>query len=468
MGPPLLSLLSLLCSAVLVTGGCSFHSLDYLEAGGQGAGAGTTPGAGTTGGDTPNGGGAVGGVGQGANGAAGGLLIPPDCTDQQATGDETDVDCGGRTCGPCPAERRCITGTDCESAICTNQVCQPPTCTDLALNGDETDLNCGGSCPPCPLARHCLTGADCATASCQQGACESVTCEDGVLREGCPLLVDGTPYAFSPGHSLDRCVEDDKQSVDAGNAMLLAPCKAELQQTFWAVGQADGYFALRSALSGKCLQSRAASVREGAVIEQAACSYAAQQLWKPSIVDSSLMQLNSKLSTLALDVAGDNVALDGQAIVQSAANGSPDTHWRAAKRSEAAFIAFSPNGDQTLRVHHDGGLTTLTDDDQPTAHWKVVPGLSDASMVSFQSRNDPGRYLRHASFRLWSDRNDASTQFQRDATFRYVSPFVGDAPLSKGLEASNYPGYFWQQSGSTVILGAPTDKSSATWWIGGR
>jgi len=463
-----------LLGALALTAGCSLHSLDYLEAGGRGAeqaapaGAGSTAGAssGESGGTLDA---SVGGVaGLSSNGAAGAQLAPPDCGDQQTTGDETDVDCGGRTCHPCPAERRCITGTDCESAICTNQVCQPPTCTDLALNGDETDLNCGGSCPPCPLARRCITGTDCATGSCILGLCESVTCVDGVLQANCPLLVDGTPYALSPSHALDRCVEDDRQSVAEGTAMLLAPCKAELQQTFWAVGLPGGSFALRSALSGKCLQVRGASTVAGAVVEQSACSYAAEQLWKPSIVDSSLMLLTSQLSTLVLDVAGVNVAKNGQAIVQSPGDGSADTHWRVTKRTEAAYVTFSPNGDQTLRVRHDSRLTSLSDDDQTSAHWKVVPGLYDASLVSFQARNDPGRYLRHASFQLWSDSNDASTQFKRDATFRYVSPFVGSAPLAKGLEASNYPGYFWLQSGTTIVLGAPDDKSSATWWIGGR
>jgi len=405
-------------------------------------------------------------------GAAGMGPEAPNCEDGLVTGDETDKDCGGRTCQPCLSGARCVTGTDCQSAICTNQVCQPPTCTDLALNGKESDLNCGGDCPPCPQGGHCFTDADCVTSTCESGICESATCDDGVLKVGCPILVDNTAYELSPGHALSKCIDDDKRSVTDGTAMILYTCKSEINQTFWAVERASGYFALRSALSGKCLQLRGGSLEVGTVIEQATCDYSEKQLWKPSIVDGSLMQLTSKLSGLALDVAGSNVETNGQTIVQSEADGSADTHWHLIKRTTGAYIALSPNGDDGLRIHHDGAVTTLTAADDATAHWKVVPGLSDAAMVSFQSRSDPGRYLRHALFRLWTDSNDGSVQFMQDATFRYSNPLAGSASLSKSFESTNYPGRYWRRDGDTITLVLLEDTSAykydATWWISGR
>jgi hypothetical protein len=485
----------LLASAVSLVGACSLHSLDYLGAdrdgfgvGGSsnGAGAGAGGGGSAAGGMTSGPGGRGGTSGStsepggsghnvgaaGESGAAGAQPEAPDCSDGLATVDETDEDCGGRTCEPCVAGSRCVTGTDCQSGICTNQVCQAPNCNDLALNGDETDLNCGGSCPRCAQGRHCSTDADCETSTCVSGICESATCTDGVLKPSCPLLVDNTAYTLSPGHALTRCIDDYQRSVADGNAMVTYSCNSAVNQVFWAIESAGGYFALRSALSAKCLQPRGGSLDAGTVIEQATCDASDRQLWKPSIVDASLMQLTSKLSGLALDVAGTNVGTDAQNIVQSAADGSPDTHWRAVRATSGAYIALSPNGSSDLRLRHDGALTTLTNDDQPSAHWKVVPGLDDAALISFQSRNDPGRYLRHALYRLWTDTDDGTEQFKQDATFRYTNPLAGTASLSKSFEAINYSGCYWQRDGDAVVIRPFQDNSdykfSTTWWISTR
>lgn len=476
------------CGAVLLLlAGCSLRSLDYLEAGADGAAGSGAAGSGAAAGTAPSAAGsAVGGSsssgassteggeppsqGGGAYAGSGGVApSPPDCTDSLTTSDETDVDCGGRTCEPCTTDQKCVTGTDCDSAICTNQICQAPSCTDLAINGDETDKNCGGSCPQCAAGLHCDADEDCATGKCDEGMCVSATCVDGVLSSGCPLLVDNTPYSFSPSHSPSKCMDDNYLSVDNGTAMLLWSCRTEVQQTFWAVDQGDGYFALRGAISGKCLQVRGSSTVDGAVVEQFTCDYAPSQLWKPVRVDDTFMQLTSKLTGFFLDIAGNNVSSDGQLVVQSKAGQSADTRWRAVKRTAASYVAFSPHANQGVRIRHTTSVTEVTNADEQDSHWKVVPGLFDASLVSFQSRREPGRYLRHADFRLWADNNDGSTQFKKDATFRYKNPLVGTDPHSKSLESSNYPGYFWVREGSTAALRVFQDtdafKGPATWWL---
>ena len=453
-----------------MTSACSLHSLDYLGAGGA---------ASAVGGDSQtNGGasagGAYGGTGAGEppDGAAGADVDPAQCDDLQKNGDETDVDCGGRACAPCPADRTCAMGTDCQSAICTNVVCQAPSCTDLALNGDETDLNCGGGCPACAQGRHCSVDGDCGTGNCTAGICESKACVDGVLSAGCPLLVDNTPYSLSPANAASNCIDDDQDAVVDGNALRLRACQSALRQTFWAVERSDGYFAFRNALSGKCLHVRGASTAGGAVVEQATCSFAYDQLWKPALVDSSVMSIISHFSGLSLNVAGDNQSKDGQAIVQGQADNSADTQWRVVRRTSAAYVAFSPSADQGVRLEHDAEVAALGASDETNAQWIVVPGLNDGSLVSFQSRNDPGRYLRHANFRLWSDTNDGSTTFKRDATFRYAQPFVGSDSLAKALESSNFPGRYWTRDGANIVLSAYTDstdyKQNATWQLSGR
>jgi hypothetical protein len=294
---------------------------------------------------------------------------------------------------------------------------------------------------------------------------------EGVLRAGCPLLVDNTPYSLSPGKALANCVDDDQDSVADGNALKLHSCKSELRQTFWAVERANGYFAFRSALSGKCLHVRGASTAAGAVIEQSTCSFAADQLWKPSLLDSSVMALTSRSSGLSLNVANDETDQDGQAIIQGQIDSSGDTPWRVIRRSAASFVAFSPSAEPGIQLAHKAEVATLGADDQINAQWIVVPGLNDASMVSFQSRNDPGRYLRHAGFRLWSDTNDGTTTFKHDATFRYSQPFVASSRLDLALESTNYPGRYWTRDGTNISLSSGDTsefKKNATWRLSGR
>lgn len=483
-GPALAGLLSL---AV----GCSFHSLDYLSgdegsasrAGNSsgsvtsGGGPSSAGGAGGswTGGRAPGGGAAVGasaGDASGGSGSAGVPVAVPDCGDGQSTVDETDVDCGGRTCSPCTTGAHCFAGTDCASAICTNQACQPASCTDLAVNGDETDLNCGGTCAPCPLGRHCARGDDCQSGRCANDMCESATCQTGALEVGCPLLVDNTPYSLAPSQAPQRCLDDNQLSVNDGNAMLLWSCRLELQQTFWAVGRPEGYFALRNALSGKCLQVRGESLSEGAVVEQFACRDAPAQRWTPVRVNASHMRLANDFSGLYLGVAGPVFDQDAQAIVQGAANGPADTAWSVQKRTTAAYVRLSPRADKALSLRHQGGEVTLADADDEPSHWRVMPGLADARDISLQSRDEPGRYLRHANFRLWSDTNDGSAQFQQDATFRYAAPLVGTHAFTRSLRSHNFADRHLLRSGTVVELKPSTDsaenKDAATWWVLGR
>jgi YVTN family beta-propeller protein len=65
-------------------------------------------------------------------------------------------------------------------------------------------------------------------------------------------------------------------------------------------------------------------------------------------------------------------------------------------------------------------------------------GLADAACVSLESAAQPGRYLRHANYRLQLAANDGTDLFLNDATF---CPEVGSAAGSVRLRAKNFPGY---------------------------
>jgi len=97
----------------------------------------------------------------------------PACNDIVWNGAETDVDCGGPSCGKCANDKRCKFATDCLSNVCgPGGVCSAPQCTDGVKNGTESDIDCGGTCP-----KKCLIGAACAgPADCATGACIASTC----------------------------------------------------------------------------------------------------------------------------------------------------------------------------------------------------------------------------------------------------------------------------------------------------
>jgi hypothetical protein len=91
-----------------------------------------------------------------------------------------------------------------------------------------------------------------------------------------------------------------------------------------------------------------------------------------------------------------------------------------------------------LRHQDSLGFTEVVDAGSPAllkadATFTVRRGLADGSCYSLESRNFPGHFLRHSSYRIRKDARDGSPLFDQDATF------CAQSGLS--LEAANLPGY---------------------------
>ena len=120
----------------------------------------------------------------------------PTCTDGADNGFETGIDCGNAAmsgCPACPDGQGCNNFFDCINLNCGGGICQPAACDvggaggDGVLNGTETDVDCGGpGCDPCPFGDDCNVDSDCAIGGpagvgiCDGGVC--VSCNDGVLN----------------------------------------------------------------------------------------------------------------------------------------------------------------------------------------------------------------------------------------------------------------------------------------------
>jgi hypothetical protein len=112
---------------------------------------------------------------------------------------ETSVDCGG-PCEPCDSGQPCGVPEDCRSQICdADSTCGRPTCKDGKHNGAETDTDCGGQgCDPCPDRLACKKHGDCQSGLCWTGTCRPLHCRDEVMNQSEIGIDCGTPCPPCP------------------------------------------------------------------------------------------------------------------------------------------------------------------------------------------------------------------------------------------------------------------------------
>lgn len=164
--------------------GCGGHldvQEDQADAGAAASGGASSAGGSGAGGDSITAGG-TGGGGSGGDGSGGAASTStahttsaasttgaPDesCLNGVRDGAETDVDCGGPDCLPCPPAGICDDANSCDSGVCDDGFCQPPACDDQVLNGSETDIDCGGDeCAACPEVCDCAESESLSVLNC--------------------------------------------------------------------------------------------------------------------------------------------------------------------------------------------------------------------------------------------------------------------------------------------------------------
>ena len=99
------------------------------------------------------------------------------CGTNDATGDANCVSgfyCDGVGSGSCQAVLSpgsgCTRATECQNSVCTGGICDQ--CTDGIKDGNETDVDCGGpTCGPCGSGEMCVVNTDCQSVNCQSTVC---------------------------------------------------------------------------------------------------------------------------------------------------------------------------------------------------------------------------------------------------------------------------------------------------------
>jgi hypothetical protein len=122
------------------------------------------------------------------------------CSDKITDADETDVDCGGSTCPKCVDGKLCKAGSDCADGVCggtTTLTCQAPSCSDHVKNGNETDIDCGGgTCGACGNGKLCgASNSNCASGDCKSGTC--VSCGGYMATDACCPNGSGNIIAYA-------------------------------------------------------------------------------------------------------------------------------------------------------------------------------------------------------------------------------------------------------------------------------
>jgi hypothetical protein len=111
-----------------------------------------------------------------------GTCVAAHCTDGVKDADETDLDCGGATCGKCAIDKGCNSATDCVDATtgcaggsftaantCTGNKC---TAHVTVCSGSTSKCDATAGCVQCNAPTDCPAGAnECSTATCNAHAC---------------------------------------------------------------------------------------------------------------------------------------------------------------------------------------------------------------------------------------------------------------------------------------------------------
>ncbi len=159
------------------------------------------------------------------------------CHDGLKNGSETDVDCGGTTCAACAVGKKCLVTTDCVTGSgcdLTTKTCDANTCNDGLKDGNETDVDCGGTCPACGVGKKCNATTDCLSGEgCDvtTKTCDANLCNDG-LKDGPETDVDcGGTSSCARCADGKKCVagSDCIDKVCAGGACQPPSCTDGVQ-----------------------------------------------------------------------------------------------------------------------------------------------------------------------------------------------------------------------------------------------
>lgn len=123
------------------------------------------------------------------------------CANSTRDGNETDIDCGGSDCGPCPDGFKCVDPVDCISGVCTGSLCE----SSCVFQGPEETIT-AGSCSD-GIDNDCDGFADCIDPKCIDDDLDG----DGIPNDADP---DDDGDSVQDVDESCPCTADDQLNTD--------------------------------------------------------------------------------------------------------------------------------------------------------------------------------------------------------------------------------------------------------------
>jgi hypothetical protein len=234
----------------------------------------------------------------------------------------------------------------------------------------------------------------------------------------------------------------------------------------WTVNSlGSGQYQILGAFSGRALDISGVSTANGAAADLWDWFGGNNQKYTFAGTGSFFWRFTPVHSGKSLGVNAGSVA-DGAAVVQWQFTSALDQQWYFSAASTVRRLRLSTTTNQYLR--HDAsfrGYINTNPFPAQDCEFRVVPGLSGSTGVSFESINFPGRYLCiHANGESWVDATTGTTAFNDSATFRRVTGLSNTAMFSYQMwtDASRYLSNVSGAMNAATVSGA-TAQANATY-----
>lgn len=120
----------------------------------------------------------------------------------------------GKVCNGVGECKQCLSNADCTSpSSCMDGFCMAPSCSNVQQDPGETDVDCGGpDCAPCPVDGSCVQDGDCLTLWCDAGVCAPCASHGDCPDEHyCDEAV--SPIACAPQKQIGSPCEDKAECL---------------------------------------------------------------------------------------------------------------------------------------------------------------------------------------------------------------------------------------------------------------
>lgn len=144
-----------------------------------------------------------------------------------------------------------------------------------------------------------------------------------------------------------------------------------------------------------------------------------------------------------------------------------DSTYTQSSVTDTTYYTLQSYNSPDRYIRHTADFSVKIDPDVAPAEdmqWRIVPGLANADgYISFESINKPGHYLRDNNFIIKLEINDGTDAFKADATFKKV-PGLGES-TAVSYQSYNDPDRYIRHSSNFLRLDpitTPVGKTDAT------